>query len=299
MAIAISILLVGIIFAIIYLYSITRDRWNWMNISYFLIIALLVIIMLSLFLTMKIFELQNIYFEIFLLFSGVLILFLIKNLINKISNRKNIANKFLTKYKKIGISLLIVIVGGFFFKYLENFGKEYNQKISLKREDSARECNAREIIRIEPILDKAFNSININSSFVDAKKVLEKISEESSKNEHNIIMPVFDGIPDNDIRSKYMYLDIFPDCDSSFHYQIQIIADENNKLLIYQTSAINPPKGYRWKGRAGFIPDNPPLIPVGLKEEEVKEGGLSYLPPRKFFAIWNLTADFKEQRREK
>lgn len=297
---AIAILLVGIIFAIIYLYSITRDRWNWMNIIYTLLIPLLVIIMFSLFLTMKIFELQNIYFEIFLLFSGVLIFFLIKNLINKISNRKkNIANKFLMKYKKIVISLLIVLVGVFFFKYLENFGKEYNQKISLKREDSARECNAREIIRIEPILDKAFNSININSSFVDAKKVLEKISEESSKNEDNIIIPVFEGIPDNDIRSKYIYLDIFPDCDSSFHYQIQIIADENNKLLTYQTSAINPPKGYRWKGRLSFIPDNPPLIPVGLKEEEVKEGGLSYLPPRNFFAIWNLTADFKEQRREK
>jgi len=300
MAIAISILVVGIIFAIIYLYSITQDKWNWLNIISISSIPLIVIFTFFFYLILKMFEVQDFYLGTLLISSAFIILFILKNLTKKIlTEKKNTARKFLAKYKQVGIGLVIVIIGGFLFRFLENYGKEYSKEISLKQEDASRKCNAQEILRIEPLLDKAFNSINMNSSFADAKNILEKISKESSK---NIIQPVVSGIPNDDIMLRYISLDIVPDCNSKFYYQIQITADQSNQLLIYQTSAINPPKGYRWKGRLSFIPDHPPLLPIGLKEEKLidpYDGKVHYLPPENFFAIWGLTADFKEQRRVK
>lgn len=288
-----AIFVVGLIFAVIYLYSITKDRWDWLKITYLSSIPFVLLLTLTFYIVFKLLYLDSIYIKLLLLTSFITIVFLL----NKFKKQKWNFKKIFQKYKKIGILLTLIFISYLSYGHLKNYYDLYKNEVALKREEKARECNAREIKRLEPILEKSFKSLDINSSYDDAKNSLDGIKKQFLSDKSAVIAFKNSISPEN-IKVKTLELILLPNCDTAFYYQIKIEAGEDNKLLKYDTLATNMPVGYN--PNIADISD----LPVPPKKEAIfweRDSKDTNLEVIKLDTVYLLkySANYQEQRKIK
>ena len=140
MAIALSVLFVGTLLALIYLYNITKDRWDWTklarifsNIVQLTFASLFFLFVLAWFLEKATRNLE----DYFLLIVAIGIeLFVIRRLTYDRWNWKKI-----TKFIWYSIILLAILFAGFFFyEKLTKIYDNYQSDVLEKRELAARSC---------------------------------------------------------------------------------------------------------------------------------------------------------------
>lgn len=242
MAIALSVLFVGTLLALIYLYNITKDRWDWTklvrifsNIAQLTFASLFFLFVLAWFSEKATRNLED---YLLLIVAISIELFVIRRLTYDRWNWKKI-----TKFIWYSITLLAILFAGFFFyEKLTKIYDNYQADKRVKREEAARECNAVEISRIEPLLKVAFNSVSQNSMVDDVMKSFRSLEPNSTQI----------SIPENNIKSKMAIAEITTTCDSEFSYRVIATFNASGLLEDYKTIAINPPIGYL----ARFEPSN-------------------------------------------
>ena len=235
MAIALSVLFVGTLFALIYLYNITKDRWDWTKLAK-IISNIVPLTFASLFFFIALiwfFEktTRNLSDYLTLIAATSIELFLIRRVTYDRWNWKKI-----TKIILYAIMLLFILLLGFFFyekitKIYENHQAEAREK----REFAARSCNAAEINRIEPLLQQAISSINERTSIQAMHSILSDLNSSALKESN----------PLNNIKEFVIETSVKPNCESNFRYQLEATFSEDKILNTFKTFAINPPKGYR------------------------------------------------------
>lgn len=238
MATGLSIFIVGIIFSLIYLYSITRDRWNWHKILCWSAIPLTLITSQILLLIMKMLEISNLYINFLYLITICIVGILLWRLTRVSWDWK----RNFRILKILGLATFAVYSLSYIYNVAGDYAKRHKQEVALNREEAARECNAKEIARLEPILDQSIRSVTSDSSLEDVKEALEKISSDTlaGKTKEKVITE----ISADNIKEKQVRLDIHPKCDTAFYYRILVTNNENGQLSKYITEAHNPPTGY-------------------------------------------------------
>lgn len=230
-----SIVFVGTVFGLIYLYSITRDRWNWQKIILSLSIpfVLLVTFFAYLILRPKGYEdnPDRIPEYLAIAVGGFITIFLLRRITKDSWDWVRIF-----RYAKIA-SMTVIGFYGLYYAYLhfESWNTERVVRVHQEREERVRECNAKEIQRLEPLLIVAMQSVNPDWSLEQVKPVLQKIGTSEIKQ----------LIPEKHIKQKQLKVEVHPKCDSDFRYEITVTADEDDRLLWYLTDGYSPPKGYR------------------------------------------------------
>jgi hypothetical protein len=133
----------------------------------------------------------------------------------------------------LGLSLLSSAYYG--YPSIRKWNEDRKIKISEQREFAARSCNAAEIKRLEPLIEKVKNSITRTDSIQD---VLEKIKALTAEN-------VERKISEENIKLQVVTFFVRPKCATAFEYSIEIFFDESEKIFEFKTWAINPPIGYQ------------------------------------------------------
>ena len=242
MAIAFSIFFVGTLFALIYLYNVTKDRWDWTKLAK-LISNIVPITIASLFLLLVLGwfserAIRNLEDYLLMIFAISIELFVIRRLTYDRWNWKKI-----TKYILYVITFLVILLFGFFLnEKLTNIYNNHQADARIKREEAARECNAKEISRIEPKLKAVFSSVS-------AFTYISQISEIFKQLEPNSLEV---NLSEENIKSKIAIAEIKSKCDSESKYRVVATFNESGFLDDYKTIAINPPIGYL----SGFVPSN-------------------------------------------
>lgn len=273
MAIGFSILFVGSLFALIYLYNVTKDRWNWSRIAKFIghIVPLASASLFLLFvLTWLLGRNDNDLSDYLLLLVAVVIeIYLLHRLT---SQRWNWGKIF--KLGAYGLTLLTVVTLGYYaYGKAVTIYDEYQNDARIKKEELARECNAGEILRIEPHLKEAFTSVSAYTTIDEVNRIFKPLEPSSTEI----------TIAEKNIKAKVAIAEIKPKCDSEFRYRVIATFNESGFLDDYRTIARNPPKGYLGsidtsRFRPVPIDDLPiPLRPKGAyREMAVSEFSINF-----------------------
>jgi hypothetical protein len=102
------------------------------------------------------------------------------------------------------------------------------------REDAARDCNAAEIKRIEPLLRSIIKSLREDMTLEQAAEVIEKITSIKLKS----------FIPATDIKAVWLEANLKTKCVSNFFYLIRLEASEDGQIANLNVWAYSPPTGY-------------------------------------------------------
>lgn len=252
----------GTLFALIYLYNVTKDRWNWERFGKFFLKVVPITFSTILLLVIIVWicgKYENETSDFLILFIVLCLqIFLLKRLTSEVWDWKKII--------KFGIyvtSLIVIIFFGFYtydkaISIYENIQKEAR----IKKEEIARDCNAQEILRIEPKLKENLRSLNAFTSIEEVTKVLNSLEPSSNQ----IV------IPEDNIKTKMAVAVVKPKCNSEFRYLISATFNEDGFLDDYKTIARNPPLGYKVqsiKQASKFISIEDLPVPSSTKEENI------------------------------
>lgn len=235
MAIAFSIFFVGTLFALIYLYNVTKDRWDWTKLAKLIsnIVPLIIASLFFLFTLVWFSEKETRNLGDYLLFMVAISLVLL-GLRRLTYDRWNWGK--ITRITLYSIALIAILSAGFFFyEMLTKIYDNYQTDALEKRELAARSCNAAEINIIEPKIRQSISSINERTNIQEMHSILAGFNN-SAVEESN---PLYN------IKMLEVKTSIKPNCQSNFHYQLEAIFNEDGILNTFKTYAINPPKGYR------------------------------------------------------
>ena len=117
MATSLSIFILGINFALIYLYSITRDRWNWSRIILWASIPLTLLFVLILYIVFKIFKLETLYTNLLVISGASTLLLLVWQLTKRIWAWR----KILSVLKKTCLSIFVIYALYYAFTQAQNY----------------------------------------------------------------------------------------------------------------------------------------------------------------------------------
>lgn len=231
MDIGLSILLVGCILAFIYLYSITRDRWNWSRMFRWLLILINLVISSLIYLgIVLLIDNQDRFFRYLVVpISCYVLLLQFRNLIGENWDWKKIQKKVGIGFLACGL-LLSMYLG---FVTIRTWNEERKAQIAEQRESNARTCNAAEIQRIEPEIKKISSEFTSEDSLPTILEKMKIFSVEGSL-----------GVAEENIKYQVASFLVKPKCDTTFEFLIEIFFDENKKVKEFKTWAINPPLGY-------------------------------------------------------
>ena len=263
MAIGFSIFFVGSLFALIYLYNVTKDRWDWSKIAKFIgnVVPLTFASVLLLFVLAWLSgrsdnDLSD---YLLLLISVVIEIFFLHRLTSQRWNWRKIS-----RLGAYGLTLLIVVTLGYYaYGRAITIYDNYQNEVRIKREESSRECNSGEILRIEPHLKEAFTSVSAFTTIDEVNMIFKPLEPSSTEI----------TIAEKNIKAKVAIAEIKTKCDSEFSYRVVATFNESGFLDDYRTIARNPPKGYLGsidisRFRPVPIDDLPiPLLPKGAYRE--------------------------------
>ena len=278
MAIGFSILFVGSLFALIYLYNVTKDRWNWSKIVKFIgnVVPLAsASLFLLLVLTWLLGRYDNDLSDYLLLLVAVLIeIYLLHRLT---SQRWNWGKIF--RFGAYGLTLLIVVTLGYYaYGKAITIYENHQNDARIKKEELARECNAEEILRIEPRLKEAFTSVSAYTTVEEVNNVLKKLEPNSIET----------TISEKNIKAKMVTAEIKTKCASEFFYRVVATFNENGMLDDYRTIARNPPKGYLGRvdisrfGKPNEVLIIPPLPKNAYREMAISELSVNFAEEAEF-----------------
>jgi hypothetical protein len=221
MSVGLAILITATMFAVLYLYSLTRDRWDWRRIAKWGGVATASLIMLPVvFLIYLLSEHTPAATIGFVLVAAVGIFCLYK----------------VGGLSLVAVSAVAVVCAGGYFGYGKFQVWSKQQEVTRKeaREENARACNAAEIVRLEPILRRANEAVTDSMSLDQAKSILDPILGSTT----DFL------IPDSDIKKKRLIGKLNPKCDTAFYYSIKVQYNEYGTLEWFRVWAENAPKGY-------------------------------------------------------
>ncbi|HYL31988.1 MAG TPA: hypothetical protein VEU53_02420 [Stellaceae bacterium] len=242
MSAGLAIFLVGLLFATVYLYSITRTQWNWRRIAKFSALGTSAIIsVLAVGFAALIWGYSGA--SVVVVAVGTIALASLYIVTRQRWNWPKIVKRARTPAGVICALVFLAVLGVSTYRDHQRAVAEQEQTRKAKREERARACNAAEIKRLEPILARANDAVTESMTLDDAKKALDPI----------LGMPTEIDVPSDNIKQKVLVGQLQPKCDSAFYYLINVIADEQGKLTWFRVWAENAPEGYS-TGPFGSLP---------------------------------------------
>jgi hypothetical protein len=234
MSTAFAVFLSGIVLAGVYLYGITKDRWNWRRLGAWITLvlgtmgAIVVTFVVNTFFDVKVAR-----------YVGAVLGCVLSYFAIHLAGSKRTENTPLFRRLKI-ISLLIlglillIPCGQIAYVTTKKAIAAHETAKSLTREAKARSCNAGEIRRIEPLLQKSRDSLTAGNTFEGARAALSALLGSSGEL----------SIPEENIGLREITYTVKTNCDSLFAYVVSLRATDTGTLLSLTTRVVNPPVGY-------------------------------------------------------
>lgn len=227
-----AILLVGVLLALIYLYSVTKDRWNWKRIAAWSSVPLILTLtgVVSFFAWIAFTEAH----AYSILIIGIALA------VAQIWRITKERAEWLWLWKAIsGVVVLGILVGASYLSFdkVAAWKESQQQKSEEKREQLARTCIADDIPRMESVLHKIGSEIRQGAS----QGIYDKTHSILKSNSVEQIKVV---AANDDILEKVVVGVLPTKCDSKFHFLLDVRFTRDQVLRWFRVFAQNKPKGY-------------------------------------------------------